>query len=351
MLQRRRELCCNEPHILTCKKVKFNLKKISKEKMIIFGISFIFTNEIEPHGLAYKNELGDEAIISFNAVKGNLFGSISTHDGKSFSIEKCKNSHMWKEFNMNSFHKNIRDSAIPIWTRFEYRIEPLAKDEGQKVTYSIMAYFTHEAAKIVEDIEGWLDLRLADVNQAYLNSKIPLRVERFCTEITSSTVNEKELDLEKIRHLKGDILRTKKTADAVVLFTYSHLGNGLAYVNSPGGIQSKVWSFSVMSVAYAQGSVRTLAHELGHNFGCNHNDGHLVTSGNNSQGVNTIMAYATTDHWFSANYYANPDLIYPPTGTPLGVAEVSDCARIITENRIIFSAQGDEGGYCKNKGI
>ena len=101
------------------------------------------------------------------------------------------------------------------------------------------------------------------------------------------------------------------------------------------------------------------AHELGHNFGAHHNieedtnsnypygHGHLIGAGNGVEGSTTILAYTRTGHRTRANYYSNPDLVYPPTGTPLGVRGVSNNARLFTENREVFAAIGDESGECK----
>ena len=47
-----------------------------------------------------------------------------------------------------------------------------------------------------------------------------------------------------------------------------------------------------------------------------------------------------------ANYYSNPDQMYPPTGTPLGVKGVSNNARLLMENRRAFSKIGTETGKC-----
>ena len=57
--------------------------------------------------------------------------------------------------------------------------------------------------------------------------------------------------------------------------------------------------------------------------------GHLIEKGNASQGYRSIMAYGTTGYRRKANYYSNPDVIFPGTGTPTGVAGVSNNARVL----------------------
>ena len=60
------------------------------------------------------------------------------------------------------------------------------------------------------------------------------------------------------------------------------------------------------------------------------------------------MAYGRPGFTRRANYYSNPDIIFPKTGTPTGVAGVSNNAKVITQNRRAFAALGDESSVCKS---
>merc|ERR1712110_356418 len=92
------ESCCNEDNLLTCERVKVNPDMLLEglDDITINGISFTFSNDIEPHGLVYKTEAGDEAVITYNEDTGNMFGSVKTSDGRSFAIEKCAGGHIFK---------------------------------------------------------------------------------------------------------------------------------------------------------------------------------------------------------------------------------------------------------------
>ena len=106
----------------------------------------------------------------------------------------------------------------------------------------------------------------------------------------------------------------------------------------------------------------SFGHELGHNFGATHNTeeatnsrfsyghGHLITPTGASKysGYRTIMAYFADGHYERVNYYSNPNVNYPGTGTPTGVADVSDNARVFVENRHSFAGLGDESGVCND---
>ena len=63
------------------------------------------------------------------------------------------------------------------------------------------------------------------------------------------------------------------------------------------------------------------------------------------------MAYKSgSGNYRRVNYYSNPDVIHPLTGTPTGVAGISNNAAIITQNRRAFASIGDESSEC-NAGL
>ena len=99
------ENCCTESNLLTCERVNVNpaLLLEGQNDFTILGISFTFSNDIEPHGLVYKTEAGDEAVITYNEDTGNMFGSVKTREGRSYAIEKCEGGHVVKEYDMASF--------------------------------------------------------------------------------------------------------------------------------------------------------------------------------------------------------------------------------------------------------
>ena len=61
------------------------------------------------------------------------------------------------------------------------------------------------------------------------------------------------------------------------------------------------------------------------------------------------MAYFVDGHYNKVNYYSNPNVNYPGTGTPTGVADLSDNARVIGENRFSFASLGDESAVCNDE--
>ena len=137
-----------------------------------------------------------------------------------------------------------------------------------------------------------------------------------------------------------------------------HRTCGIAYTDA----LSTGATLSVTRKACAAGYY-SFGHEIGHNFGCYHNPetstnpwyeafvllkmvqsinttqrfphghGHLIAAGSADTGVRSILAYSTEGHRMRVNYYSNPGVIYPGTGTPTGLTGVSNNAAVITANR------------------
>ena len=122
---------------------------------------------------------------------------------------------------------------------------------------------------------------------------------------------------------------------------------------------SSGYTVSVTKKSCAIGGL-TFGHELGHNFGCAHDidnskhraypygHGHHIEKGSAATGYRTIMAYRVGGHWNRVNYYSNPAVDLPITGTPTGVAGVSNNAKVIRDNRFAFASLGDESATCSD---
>ena len=80
-------------------------------------------------------------------------------------------------------------------------------------------------------------------------------------------------------------------------------------------------------------------HAHGHLIG-----GHHITE--NGTGFRTIMAYYFPGHRTRVNYWSNPKIKFPVTGTPMGIVNVANNARVLTENRFTVASYGDESGSC-----
>ena len=152
------------------------------------NLSLAFCSLVQPNGFVYKNQLGDEAVITVSPRSGAVFGSFKTHQGKSFGIEKCQTKQVLKEFDLERFDEeevvnseNWSNNIIPDSAPSDRRRLGIL-DNSTLVEYTVMFYYTPDFAKITADIAGYVDQVLAETNQGYVNSDVPLRVSKYCIE-------------------------------------------------------------------------------------------------------------------------------------------------------------------------
>ena len=355
------EKCCQDDHYLSCTEisllvVNFEDLKPGKE-LTIDGVKLKFVEKVEPRGFIFKNDLGDEAILSFNEKTQHLFGTLNTHDGREFEIESCHNGHVFKEIDVASLEPAlpaVPDVADQPLSRLK-RAGVMNEDNTTIETYSIMFYYTQEFEEITADIEGFVDHIIDITNEGYINSNMPVRVKSFCIE--KASLSDATGNIHDFRLMKGSPTATRNTADAAALLVKRGLGYcGIAYFLPAG----RDWTFSVTAKGCVSGF--TFGHELGHNFGCHHdiysatNDnnhysygyGHHIEKGSQSTGARTILAYGRAGYNLRVNYHSNPSVIFPGTGTPTGVAGVSNNAAVISGNRFIMASNGDESATCQS---
>ena len=206
-----------------------------------------------------------------------MFGTLTTHDGKSYFIEKCHYGHVIKEFDLTSFEELEIGDELTEGSSSDYVLETQedrVEDTTTIVTYSVMFYYTQSFEDATADIEGFLDQVVSIANTGYINSQIPIRAEKFCSE--KATINEINhygnwQMLEAFWQMKdddGSTTNLRNSADIAFLLTnvpFNESGHsGMAYFPW----QNKKVGFCLKSRANAD---FTFAHELGHTMGAYHN--------------------------------------------------------------------------------
>ena len=333
-----------------------------KEDILLVDVVLSFKSTVPPNGYVYQSPAGDEAVITFNEKTGNMFGSFETSTGRSFSLEKCSSGHTWKEFNVTSFKDDfaveLGDQEVESRKMAELK-KAGTEDTTTPATYSVMFYYTADFEAITPDIHGYIDQVLAETNQGYANSQIPLTATKFCVEAaTINDIQDTGNFLRAFYNMKSSRTALRNTADAAALLAVDFNSCGVALTNT-------VWSGNTLSICQKSCALGyySFGHELAHNMGAKHNieqhtnslyaygHGHLIEQGEASSGFRTILGYTATGHKTRVNYYSNPNQIYPPSGTPLGKEGVSDNVRLLTENRLAMQAIGDESGTCSDGSV
>merc|ERR1711962_738136 len=245
-----------------------------------FGTELAFSDRLEPHGWLYEGTDGEEAVITYSQTTGNMFGSFTDAEGKSYSIERCHAGHVIKmnDENVTSSVKLLADwreefeNRENITSGHDYSAQGLSsggrhQDDNEIVEYSIMFYYTPELERMKQDMEGMIDHLITQLNKAYKKSEIPIRAKKFCSErATFQDRRNMDKNYESFLVMKRRECRSgdrgclrkvlRNTADAAALLT-TQRGSGVA--------SGKV------SVSGCGGDLKTcyavFRHEMGHNFG------------------------------------------------------------------------------------
>ncbi|XP_023334531.1 mucin-22 isoform X11 [Eurytemora carolleeae] len=352
--------CCQSRHILSCQRINVEFSSIGQsfivlpDNMTLNFSNFITLNE---KGLHYSSDEAN-AVLAYNPQEMSLHGHIQFATGESYTIENCKKQgHIWKQIDVN----NLVEHSVNDIADLSIAVDPpqnqtnpvesnITLDTVTIVEFSVKIYYTREFATVTQDIAGYLNLMIAETNQGYINSQVPLRI--FIHETEEATMRKQDDStslLYAFTSMKSSVKELRGSADTAVLLVNSMDACGIAFLNTISSGNTVAVVMKSCAVGYF-----TFGHEIAHSFGCQHDPqtstnrdypdghGHLIPRGQASQGYRTILAYSRTGFETRANYYSNPDIRHDITNSFTGVRGISNNARILTENRLRMAAVGDE---------
>ena len=137
---------------------------------------------------------------------------------------------LWKKINTTEVHdKAVKPDVLP---KDHSADDPYEVDEeegesrsGCGTVASVIFYFTHEAAHRVESMEAYAGELIAEANEGFANSNIPLSVRIHCIEL--SDIKDGQDSDTMLRRFKGVVAentdvwysapKTRKSADIAML--------------------------------------------------------------------------------------------------------------------------------------
>ena len=226
-------------------------------------------------------------------------------------------------------------------------------------TVRVLVVYDAEAASDVGNMSTFATSAVNSANQAYLNSQIsPLQLELAgIEEIDSPTGTSSSIILRQLTNRYDNAfdevhaLRDAYDADLVAFLIDISGFCGIAWL----GPEDPLYGFSVIDTDCAVGNL-SFAHELGHNFGCNHDPNNASSAYTaygfghhwNNDTYRSVMAYSPGTR---VPYFSNPDVLY--AGGATGIANERDNARTINLTDILVANMrtGDGAGTdCDNNG-
>jgi len=307
--------------------------------------------------------VGGEAIFTW---KGNLVVGSVHLNGESWQLQGCgSNCYLWIKYNNNwSDEETLESSDSVPGTASDAALTKLFAqgklDSDTMVSYSIMIWYTPQFRATFsseEEMDLFIDQIFAETNQGYINSQIPVTAVKHDVKqhpnLTDIDDSSAMLSAFADSMSTSDLLNC---ADSAALLIEDFSSCGIAFLNT---------AFSCRAISVTKKSCATgyysFGHEIGHNFGSNHNPeqysstsgdgyGHLIkpTGETEFSGFRTILAYFAAGHFTRVNHYSNPNVLY--NGNPTGVEGLSNNARLITANRFAMASCGTEepNGECND---
>ena len=201
-----------------------------------------------------------------------------------------------------------------------------------------------QAARIgaggTDGMNALIDAAVAELNSAFENSRVLARVQLVCrAEIDYEETGDIDDDLDNLENddresttdagpIRGvHQLRRQYRADLVTLITETTGGPlGLANVMSEMDVEFTEKAFNIVQRQFAN-AYEVLAHEVGHNLGCQHDRATTASRGCFDfshayvfvvQGMHyhTVMSYQSG---MPIPYFSNPDVSF--LGVPTGIGE------------------------------
>lgn len=266
-------------------------------------------------------------------VSGQLYKIRPLHDARHLVVEVDENA-MPLDHPPADYRKLFQDAAP---------MPADAKAIAANTVIRVLVNYTASAASASGDINGLINLAVAESNQGYTNSGVQITLQLAAkSQVTYTQSGSFNTDLTRYRGTSDGYMdtihsqRNTTTADVAVLLINNSSSCGLA--SAIGSTASTAFAAAHWDCATGYYS---FAHEIGHLQSARHDPANDPTTspyayGHGFQspagGWRTIMAYACSSTTCTRiNYWSNPTKTYG--GRAMGTASSSDNARVLNNTR------------------
>ncbi|MBN8741655.1 MAG: hypothetical protein BGP24_17415 [Lysobacterales bacterium 69-70] len=296
------------------------------------------------------NEIAEDALNSVILVRngdkvtgnvrvaGQLFKIRPLHDARHVVVEVDENAMPLDH--PPADYRRLFEQATPLPTG--------SKAVAANTVIRVLVNYTQKVASVSGDINGLINLAVAESNQGYANSGVQITMELAAkSQVTYTETGNFDTDLARYRGTADgymDAIHTQRnsvTADVAVLIV-----NNTAYC----GLASAIGASASTAFAEVYWDCATgyysFAHEIGHLQSARHDPANDPTNtpyayGHGFQstagGWRTIMAYACSSVTCTRiNYWSNPNKTYG--GRAMGTTNRNDNARVLNNTRATVGA-------------
>jgi Metallo-peptidase family M12 len=213
---------------------------------------------------------GDELLLL--AVEGAKIGS-ATIGAIQYELHDLGDGlAAWMELEQNTSTNTVNEcGTVP-----EEKEDPLvATNTDAPCRTRVLMLYTNAAINATPNMNARIALCIAQANTALANSQVPVSTCRlelaFKKKLAFTETNSIDLDIQNLpNNQEAKALRDQYAADIVVLLTKGNYGTTAGQVPAIGPNNAK--AYAIVQTNAATSLNYTFVHEVGHLFGCRHNN-------------------------------------------------------------------------------